>query len=84
MPPCEAFIQIPIVWGLESFQEGEHIHVWEGDTVQLHRASLSGAQDTPRPHSVYVFIWLLSVSFIIFFDKPVNLSKCFPEFSEPP
>lgn len=31
---------------------------WEGDAPQFHGDRSSYAQDPPRPHAMYVFIWL--------------------------
>lgn len=51
-----------IVWGLEHFQVGEHIHSQEGDPTQLHKTE-APAQGTLLTGPVYLLCGCLSVSF---------------------
>ena len=80
----EASIKIPKVWGLESFQVSENIH--SGSVVH----PSSTGSEAPALGTLPDLALCISssgcssVSFIISFNKLVNISKYVPEFCESP
>lgn len=54
----KAAIKIPELWGLESLQVTEHIHLLEAGVPKLHGGNSFGTCDPSRPHLRYPFIGL--------------------------
>ena len=83
-PREEASIKIPKVWGLESFQVGEYIHVpggWHPNSTGPKAPAFRTLSGSPCV-SLNLVVPLYSLFHLLLYNKPVNVRRYFPEFCE--